>query len=245
MNLILKNYKSHSKTSNSFLHLETGTIPIKFIISSRRLNFLHNILKRNENETIVRVLNAQKENPINGDFIKLIKQDFTLIDKEYDERLLKSMNKKKFKIFIKKKIKESAFKFLVKEKSDKSKVKDIEYNKFEIQKYIVSKLFTNYEVELLQKIRSRNLDVKCNFKTRYSTFLECSLDGCSSQLENQPHLMKCKPIMDIFQEKFTLPRDLKYEHIFSKNVKKQKTITKLFSILLDIREQLLKKQSSS
>lgn len=37
-------FKSHSKTSISFLHLETGTLSIKFIISSRRLNYLHNII---------------------------------------------------------------------------------------------------------------------------------------------------------------------------------------------------------
>ena len=36
-------FKSHSKTSSAFLHLETATIPIRFIIASRRLNFLHNI----------------------------------------------------------------------------------------------------------------------------------------------------------------------------------------------------------
>ena len=40
--------KSHSKTSIIFLHLETATWPIRFIIASRRLNYLHNILKRKE-----------------------------------------------------------------------------------------------------------------------------------------------------------------------------------------------------
>ena len=46
------------------------------------------------------------------------------------------MNKRKFKIFIKKKIKAAAFKYLINEKSDKNKVKDIKYNKLEMQRYI-------------------------------------------------------------------------------------------------------------
>ena len=45
-------FKSHPKTSTAFLHLETGTIPIKYIIASWRLNYLHNILKRKNGEFI-------------------------------------------------------------------------------------------------------------------------------------------------------------------------------------------------
>ena len=62
-------FMSHAKTSTAFMHLEMGTVPLKFIISSRRINYLHNILKRNEHETIPRVFNAQKDNPIDGDLV--------------------------------------------------------------------------------------------------------------------------------------------------------------------------------
>ena len=37
--------KGHSKTPLEFLYLEAGAIPIRFIISSRRLNYLHTLLK--------------------------------------------------------------------------------------------------------------------------------------------------------------------------------------------------------
>ena len=63
-------FKSHSKTSSAFLHLETGTIPIKYILASRRLNYLYNIIKRKENEVLLRVYNAQKEKALKGDFVK-------------------------------------------------------------------------------------------------------------------------------------------------------------------------------
>ena len=86
-------FKSHSKTSTAFLHLETATWPIKFIIASRRLNFLHNILKRNTNEVLLRVYKAQKESPLKGDFANLIKTDFELIEETYDENCLASLSK--------------------------------------------------------------------------------------------------------------------------------------------------------
>ena len=50
--LIRSIFKAHSKTPLEFLHLETGTVPIKFIIASRRLNYLHNILSKPEPELI-------------------------------------------------------------------------------------------------------------------------------------------------------------------------------------------------
>ena len=38
--------KAHRKTPSEFLHLETGTLPIRFILSQRRINYLKHILSR-------------------------------------------------------------------------------------------------------------------------------------------------------------------------------------------------------
>ena len=236
-------FKSHSKTSTAFMHLETGTLPLKFIISSRRLNFLHNILKRNDIETIHRVFNAQRDNPIEGDFINLVKKDLEQVGIKYDEAFIKSMNKIKFKSFIKKKIATAAFNWLLNEKSDKSKIKNIKYRNFKIQSYMSSKIFTNAEVELLSKLRSKNIDVKCNFKTKFSPKnniekLKCTMTNCN-ELETQEHLMQCKPILTILNRKYDMS-GISYEDMFSKQLKKQRNITKLFKILIEIRTKLLK-----
>ena len=144
-------FNSHSKTSTAFLHLETATIPIKYIIASRRLNYLHNILKRKNNEVLKKVYMAQKQNPLEGDFVKLVENDFNLINENFDENLIRSMSKSKMKKFIKLKIKEAAFKYLTDEKNKKSKVKHIIYKKFKLQKYFSSNSFSNHEVEILSK----------------------------------------------------------------------------------------------
>ena len=55
--------KGHSKTPLEFLYLEAGALPIRFIISSRRLNYLHTLLKRPEHEIPRQVYEAQKSDP--------------------------------------------------------------------------------------------------------------------------------------------------------------------------------------
>merc|ERR1712240_960249 len=72
--------KAHSKTPLEFLYLETGAIPIKFIISSRRIMYLHTILSRSRNELTRRVYNVQKEIETKGDFYHLVRKDFEMIN---------------------------------------------------------------------------------------------------------------------------------------------------------------------
>ena len=45
------------------------------IISSRRLYYLHNIISRKDTELVSRIFATQCENPLEGDFIKLIEGD--------------------------------------------------------------------------------------------------------------------------------------------------------------------------
>ena len=47
--------EAHSKTPKEFLHLETGTIPLRWIIAQRRINYLKHILSRKDSELIKKV----------------------------------------------------------------------------------------------------------------------------------------------------------------------------------------------
>ena len=51
--------QAHSKTPKEALYLETGAKPIRFIVKSRRLGYLHHLLTRNESELISKVFYAQ------------------------------------------------------------------------------------------------------------------------------------------------------------------------------------------
>ena len=53
--------KGHSKTPLEFLYLEAGALPIRFLISSRRMIYFQTILKRDENELTKKILKAPNE----------------------------------------------------------------------------------------------------------------------------------------------------------------------------------------
>ena len=59
-----------------FLYLETGTIPIKYMLAHRRIKYLKHILRRDANELIRKIYTAQQNQPTTrGDFVVLVKQD--------------------------------------------------------------------------------------------------------------------------------------------------------------------------
>ena len=60
--------KAHCKVPLEFLYLEAGAIPVRFLISCRRILYFQTILKRPENELIRRVLKAQQHDVLPGDF---------------------------------------------------------------------------------------------------------------------------------------------------------------------------------
>ena len=53
-------FKAHSKGPIESLYLETGTIPIRYIIKKRRINYLHHLLTRESTELINKVCLAQR-----------------------------------------------------------------------------------------------------------------------------------------------------------------------------------------
>ena len=70
---------AHTKTPLEALYLETGSLPLRYIVKSRRIMYLHNILKKNENELIRKIYETQKQNPTPGDFSELVRNDITEI----------------------------------------------------------------------------------------------------------------------------------------------------------------------
>ena len=66
----------------NYNYLETGATPLKQIISSRRIMYLHNILSREDSELVKRVYITQRDNPTSGDFVDLVKSDLEDINIE-------------------------------------------------------------------------------------------------------------------------------------------------------------------
>ena len=47
---------AHAKTTKEFLYLETGVVPIKWILAQRRITFLKHILSRDDSELLKKIL---------------------------------------------------------------------------------------------------------------------------------------------------------------------------------------------
>ena len=225
--------KGHSKLPVEFLYLEAGAIPVRFLISCRRILYLWTILQRDDNELVKRVFRAQQDEVLPGDFVQLVQADLKLIGAETNEMHIQQMSREIFKNEIKKKVKDAAFEYLKKVQGKHSKICNIQYPEFKTQEYLLSPLFKNDEVNLLHSLRARMVDVKANFKTKYND-LNCPL--CSSASDDQPHLLKCKVLKNKMKSKEAAIGYVEYEDLFS-NINKQKEITNLFTELLKIRNQ--------
>ena len=157
--------KAHSKTPLEFLYLEAGAIPIRFIISSRRLLYHNNILKRENHELIKRIYKEQLNNPTKGDFVELIQDDFKALNIIQNDDRIKNIKTSTYKDHIKKCTKKAAFNYLVSKQAKHTKVNTIKYTQLETQKYMLSSIFRNEEVNQLHALRSRTTNCKMNLRT--------------------------------------------------------------------------------
>ena len=67
--LLRKIFSAHSKTLKEALYLESGNVPIRFILMARRVNFLHYIMNEEESSLLKSFFNAQVESRVKGDWV--------------------------------------------------------------------------------------------------------------------------------------------------------------------------------
>ena len=82
--------------------------------------------------------------------------------------------------------------------------------------------------------KDKNADVKINFRNFY-TDIKCRL--CKDEEETQSHLLNCSELIKNFPELYN-DMIVKYEDIFSENIKKQHRVTKLYIKLLAVWEKM-------
>ena len=200
-------YEAHSKTSSlaktplELLYLETGCIPIRFILKSRRLNFLHYILNDKEDSLLSNVFRAQLKVPVKGDWITTVKSDMEELGMKLTFEEIRSHTKDSFKRLIKKNVTDSALKYLKELQMDHSKSKPLQYQKLALQEYLMAdNLMTIREKQFTFAVRARMIDLKCNFKIGHKD-LKCRL--CKKHEENQQGLLICEALRESPEETST------------------------------------------
>ena len=239
---------SHAKAPIETLYLESGAIPIRFIVSSRRINYLQTIVKREEEELTRRVFTAQLDDPCPGDFVELVKKDFKDIDVHFDLAFVASTGVAEYRKLIKNKVRDAALKFLKSLQQTHKKVKGIKYEKLETQPYLKSHLFSNEENHLLFALRSRTARTfRANFSNLYGGKVECPL-LCWDQEQYEPaledsqeHILYCKKLT-VDSSSISCGKVL-YGDLFA-DVSRQKEAVTLYTTLIEEREKQIKEKDS-
>ena len=219
------------------LYLELGCTPIRFLIKQRRLFFLHYILSQDTNSLIFRFFMAQLENPSKNDWSEQVLKDLEDLNLHLSIDNIKEMSETVFKDKVKKSVKSAAFQYLDNEGSGKSKIKSDEYTCLKTQEYLLSSELTTAEKKFLFQLRTRMICVKNNYKSGQDDLL-CPL--CQATEDTQEHVLSC-PVIARRVKIVSRQDDVKYENIFSSDIKKQAAVTRLFMKLWKVRTNLMDK----
>ena len=192
--------------------------------------FFQTLLKRDDNEITKKVYICQKNKPVKGDWVELLAKDFTDIDMSMNEDIIKNETKAQFKSRINKQLEKHMLAELKHKQEGHSKICDICYKNFTIQEYLKSHMFNNHEALLLFSLRSRNCK---SFKANVPYYKNqvCPNNGCE-EIDSQEHCIECDKLFP----PETRTDKTEYSDIFSNDVTKQLTVTKLYSSLLERRE---------
>ena len=232
--------QSHSKIPLEALYLETSSIPLRFIVGSRRLMYLHNILQKSPDEMVRKVFEAQKIDTSPGDFCELVSEDKETIGLNMSDQEIACINKEKCKNIVDCKTRLAAFQYLKMIKEGHSKMNGITYHKFEKATYLNSPIFNSESVKLLLALRTRTVEGIRNDLRGMHTSIECPLScGEDDTLKN---LLECSVLRQHHKSDNLSYSDVKYEDIFSHDIIKQKQATELYQQLLEVRTNLINSQ---
>ena len=190
-------------------YLETGCIPISYKIKARRIQYLHHLATRKENELLSKVFHAQWQCPIKNDWTLQVKEDLLELGLEIDLNWIKSFKKYKFKELIKTSVREAAFRSLLDKKGKYSKLKDLNYIQLEAQEYLKNMDITANQARILFKYRTRMSNYWQNFKGGLEE-ITCKVCKEVETVDSQKHFLECRVA------KKSLNVEIVYQHIFTK-----------------------------
>ena len=167
----------HAKIPLPALYLETGQVPVRYILACRRILYLQTILHRSDEELIKRVYLAQRADTTDGDFCQLVDDDMRLLDLQLTDIQIGSISSFDLKKLVKVKARQASFKYLMDIKETKTKMDNISYmNSFLPQSYLLS--MTREQSSLMVALRTRTLrGIRSDLGNMYVD-KQCLLPGC-------------------------------------------------------------------
>lgn len=173
-------------TTNSFIYLELGVLPIKYEIHKRQISFLYHIVNLRDDDPVKIVWRTQTKLPEYKNWWCGVKKLMEMYSLEFNEAEITGMSKEVFKKRVKVAIYNQAFEDLKRECGSKTKTENIKYEKFETQEYI--KLLYPNLAKTIFKCRAKTLNIKSHMKYKFKDSL-CRWCGVTD--ETLPHIVNC------------------------------------------------------
>ena len=117
-------------------------------------------------------------------------------------------------------------------------MKNLKYTELKLQEIYKNKYINAFKAKNLFKWRTRTMDLKNNYKSKY-TDLSCLL--CLSHIEKNETLLSCQVLKDKVPS-LCSSQNIIYEDLFGENVKKLKEIGDLLDLAFTKRNELLANQ---
>ena len=143
------------------------------------------------------------------------------------------MTKYSFKKLVQKKIAEASKEFLLTLRNDpsRSKSKNI-WPSDEMKQYLKTNLLTTEEKLLLFSMKSRMLELKCNYKSKYKNNMNCVL--CKKNVEESgSHLLECDELINEPSLSDEM-NQIKYDNIYG-NLSEEIQAAKIWKKVLKVR----------
>ena len=173
-----------SCTATSFIHLEFGVEPIRYIIQRNNLMFLHHIVHLEEDDPVKFMWENMKvlEEEANWwSSVKVLMKKYEINLKDVEEN-----SRESFKNLVKGKIMKLVHKELTDECRSKKKTSTLTFPAFETQDYL-NHLYPN-QARIVFQCRSKTLDIKDHRSYKYKDTL-CR--KCGIENETVQHITNC------------------------------------------------------
>ena len=176
-----------NSTSNAFIYLELGVLPIEFEIHRRQLMFLHHIYTLPPDDPVQQIFRQQKLLPYEKNWwngVAELLEKYDLTDADYD-----TICKNDWKNMVDANITDYAFQQLKDECSSMTKTYQLKYDNFERQQYLTS--CPSDIARLIFRIRGKVLNCRDNHHSS-NPITTCRL--CNVCIETQSHTINCKKL---------------------------------------------------
>ena len=123
--------------------MESGLLPLRFILQGRRLMYYWTILNKPDTELVKKVFEVQKQHSVQDDWTRQVEEDKKTLDIELSEEKIKDMKKEAFKTLVKGKLQEKATEFLFSCSEKHSKSRGL--TTFGLQSYLTTEKLSTIE----------------------------------------------------------------------------------------------------